>query len=150
MESNTLSITYKKREKLTKADKYLKIFFGLFWIAFGIIQLIRVDYKPVLFILFIITGLSHLAFAFWGKQLYLTRSSLEINDNKLIVKNNPDRRDIINLKSIKQISFLSSGLKVLFEDSVKFINLSWMTSDQIQMLKDKIVGIGKLNKFDVN
>jgi hypothetical protein len=149
MDTNTLSITYKKKEKLSKEGKYFRVIVGLTYIAFAIFSLLK-GFHNYLVTVFIILGIIQFALVLWGKELSNTRHVLEVTDKKLTITTSRFESVDIDFKSVKKISILSSGFKISFEDSFKFLSTPWLTIDQAQILKDKLVLIAGQNNFDIN
>jgi Na+/melibiose symporter-like transporter len=149
MDSNAITFDYKKRHDLSKWEKNYGYGYTLLMFALGIILIIRGQVNLGICILMIVLGIIKLLLILWGKELGFTRHYLKATENKLIIKNNPNQKDVVDLKSVENISILSSGLKISFGESVKFINLDWLTTDQFHLLQNKLIEVSKLNNFKI-
>jgi hypothetical protein len=149
MYSNAIIFDYKKKHDLSKWEKNFGYGYTLVTITLGIILILSGYDNLGICIFIILLGIIQLLHVLWGKDLRFTHHYLKATENKLIIKNNPNQKDIVDLKSVENISILSSGLKISFGESVKFINLDWLTTDQFHLLQNKLIEVSKLNNFKI-
>ena len=149
MDNNPIEFNYKKRHNLSKSDKLFNYASSFIFFSIGIFGILKGFPNKFLFIAYLFIALIPLIRNFLGKESFLTRHSLKADNNRITIIISRNSQVIIPLKSVVQVSILTSGLKFSFSDSVKFIDLSWLDSSQFQILKDKLLSLSKLHSFKI-
>jgi hypothetical protein len=147
MDNTIIEFNYKKRQSLTKEEKLYNYASGLIMLTIGVIGILKGFSYQGIYFAYLFIGLIPLINNFWGKERYLTKHSIKVNDIRIVIESNRFNKVVIDFKSVELISILTSGLKVAFVDVVRFIDLSWLEDDQSQILKAKLTELSKLHSF---
>jgi hypothetical protein len=146
MENSTLLIDSKKRLPLSKGNRIYQLIYGIILVLIGASQLIKTD-LPLFNIGLILIGILSLTYAVIGKEIFTSHYYVKIDSYLITSKNSGDRKNVIDIKSITYINCLPNGFDVTLTNYVKTINLTWMTSDEFQMIKARLEGLCKQNKI---
>jgi uncharacterized membrane-anchored protein YitT (DUF2179 family) len=71
-------------------------------------------------------------------ELFKKKISINISQNTLLIKRSFERNVKIDLKSVKGIDFDADKVLVYFNDYVKTLDLTWLSNDQYQKLKERL------------
>ena len=148
MENSTLLIDSKKRKPLSKGNRIYQLIYGIIIILVGASQLIKTD-LPLFNIGLILIGILSLTYGIIGKEIFTSHDYVKVDSYLITSKNSGNRKNVIEIKSITYIKWLPGGFEVTLNDYVKTINLTWMTSDEFQMIKTRLEGLSKQNKIVV-
>lgn len=147
MNNTKIEFNYKKRQNLTKEEKFYNYASSLIMLTIGVIGILKGSGNQGIYFVYLFIGSIPLINNFWGKERYLTKHSLKVSEIRIVIESNRFNKVVIDLKSVELISILTSGLKVTFVGVVRFIDLSWLEDDQSQILKAKLVELSKLHNF---
>ena len=147
MDNTKIEFNYKKRQNLTKEEKLYNYASGLLMLTIGVIGILKGFSNQGIYFAYLFIGSIPLVNNFWGKERYLTKHSIKVNEIRIVIESNRFNKVVIDFKSVELISILTSGLKVAFVDLVRFIDLSWLEDDQSQILKAKLIELSKLHNF---
>jgi hypothetical protein len=149
MENATLLIDSKKRLPLSKGNRFYQLIYGIVFITIGAFQILITD-LPLFNIGLILIGLLSLTYGVIGKEIFTTHNYLKIDSYLITAKNSGDRKNLIEIRSITHIKNLPSGFDFTLKDYVKTINLTWTTSDEFQMIKTRLEGLGRQNNITID
>jgi hypothetical protein len=149
MENSTLLIDSKKRLPLSIGNKIYQVIYGLLLIAIGAFQIIK-TYSPLFNIGLILLGVFSLTYGIIGKEILKTHNYLKIDSYLITSKNSGDRKIVIDIKSITYIKHLPCGFEITLNDYVKTIYLTWMSSEEFQMIKTRLESLSKQNNITID
>lgn len=135
MSNNDFLIKNCKRKSLSLGARIYQIIFGLLVIYFC-----ERNYTPE-WIPLISIGFVSILYGAVGKAPYKTRNSIAITQNQIIIKRSFERTFKINIKEIRRISLELYDLQVDFTDYTKSYDLSWLSKEEHQKLKERLSNV---------
>jgi len=155
MNSIDFIIDSKDKSILSKGTKIFHYSFGLFLILTSLIVLIRfikgnvfdISFYSVLLILLV--GILWIIRGFVGRDFTSIRKYISLTDDSINIKK-PFKKELqLSKGSIELITIKPSKLDLKTKDSILDFDLTWITYNELQQLRDRFSEFGKLNQIEI-
>ena len=155
MNSIDFIIDSKDKSILSKGAKIFHYSFGLFLILTSLIVLIRfikgnvfdISFYSVLLILLV--GILWIIRGFVGRDFTSIRKYISLTDDSINIKK-PFKKELqLSKGSIELITIKPSKLDLKTKDSMLDFDLTWITYNELQQLRDRFSEFGKLNQIEI-
>lgn len=141
---NTEFIIEKKtRESISKSNKVYRFLYGLILFIAGIILILKQEQlfsDKYSFISWgmILIGLSFVLYGLIGKNIFASKIFIQINEDSIKIKKPFRSTTTIELSTITYLKFLPLSLELSFTDYAKTFNLSLLTQEEFDKVKEKL------------
>ena len=148
-------IDSKDKSILSKGAKIFHYSFGLFLIITSLIVLIRfikgnvfdISFYSILLILLV--GILWIIRGFVGRDFTSIRKYISLTDDSINIKK-PFKKELqLSKGSIELITIKPSKLDLKTKDSILDFDLTWITYNELQQLRDRFSEFGKLNQIEI-
>ena len=148
-------IDSKDKSILSKGAKIFHYSFGLFLIITSLIVLIRfikgnvfdISFYSILLILLV--GILWIIRGFFGRDFMSIRKYISLTDDSINIKK-PFKKELqLSKGSIELITIKPSKLDLKTKDSILDFDLTWITYNELQQLRDRFSEFGKLNQIEI-
>ena len=154
MESNNFLIDKKTREELSKGVRTYRISVGIIVLVIGLVIVVRKGFSlqsdlPLFAQLLILMGIINIVQGNIGKEPFRKRYILNMDSVSIRIKKSYEKEIVISLGSISHLKILPLKLELTMKDYVKTYDFSFLTKEEFENFKTRIIDYCEKNKIDV-
>jgi hypothetical protein len=155
MSKSNYLIDSKDKNVLSKGAKLFHFLFGLLLIVSSLIQLNKslkgneFDISFYSNLLILLVGVLWIIRGFVGRDFMSIRKYISLSDDSINIKK-PFKKELqLSKTTIELITIKPTNLDLKTKDSIIDFDLSWITYNELQQLREKISEFGELNQIEI-